>query len=221
VDSEPIAARVLAETMTELGWPLSAEDCIERFTGFSLSTVLQRIEADWGQPLPPDLAEAIAERDRVAFLRDLKPMEGVETVLDEIVVPKCVASSGSLRKIRHNLGITGLHVYFEPYLFSAQMVKAGKPAPDLFLDAARRMGIAASACTVIEDSVAGIEAARAAGMRALGFSGGSHCSASHRDRLLGAGAEEVFSQMPDLLRILSNTDAEGPPPPRKRGAGPV
>jgi HAD superfamily hydrolase (TIGR01509 family) len=118
-------------------------------------------------------------------------------------LPKCVASSGAPQKMRVTLGVTGLLPFFEPNLFSAEMVARGKPAPDLFLLAAQRMGAAPEACAVVEDSVAGIQAARAAGMQALGFAGGGHAGPGYAEGLRTAGAHLVFDSMADLPAILA------------------
>lgn len=203
VDSEPIAAAVMAAAVSELGLPMTAAECLRRFTGIAMATVIAAIEADLGRPLPADFAARVRERDFEAFRRSLKPIPGAREAASALTVPKCVASSGAPEKIRFTLGLTHLLPLFAPHLFSAQMVRNGKPAPDLFLFAARAMGVAANACTVVEDSQAGIRAARAAGMRALGFVGGSHCGPDHARLLNAAGANAVFRQMTELPALLS------------------
>jgi beta-phosphoglucomutase-like phosphatase (HAD superfamily) len=117
-----------------------------------------------------------------------------------------VASSSSLERIKLALSTTKLIDYFEPHLFSARMVDRGKPAPDLFLFAAARMGMPPRTCLVIEDSVPGVQAAKAAGMRVFGFSGGTHCHATHHERLKANGADLVFSDMRDLPALLNRAD---------------
>jgi len=202
VDSEPIASRVLSEALTELGFPLAPEQLVERYTGISLNDVLARIEQEWGRPLPGDFRAQLRERDFAAFRDQLQPMPGVRGMLDQLRLARCVASSGTAEKLRVTLGITGLLPYFEPHVFSAEMVPRGKPAPDLFLFAARHMGFRPDACAVVEDSAAGIRAARAAGMRALGFAGGSHTGPGHAAMLRHAGAEAVFARMTELGACL-------------------
>jgi HAD superfamily hydrolase (TIGR01509 family) len=203
VDSEPIAARVLAQALTELGCPHTAQQCIERYTGISMAAVLAKIEAGWGRPLPAGFREILRERDVAAFRAQLRPVAGVPEMLRGLRLPKCVASSGAPQKMRVTLGVTGLLPFFEPNLFSAEMVARGKPAPDLFLLAAQRMGAAPEACAVVEDSVAGIQAARAAGMQALGFAGGGHAGPGYAEGLRTAGAHLVFDRMADLPAILA------------------
>lgn len=202
VDSEPIASRVLAELLTESGFPFTMEQSIESFTGLSLATVLARIEVLWGRPLPEDFHARLLERDEAAFLAELQPVEGVAAAVQSLTLPVCVASSGTPQKIRTNLATTGLLPFFDPHLFSAAMVARGKPAPDLFLHAARSMGAAPEDCIVVEDSVAGIQAARAAGMAAIGFAGGGHAGPAYGDMLWEAGAETVIERMADLPPLL-------------------
>ena len=203
VDSEPIAAAVMATAVSELGLPMTAADCLRRFTGIAMAKVIAAIEADLGRPVPEDFVARVRERDFATFRQSLQPIAGVAAVASALTVPKCVASSGAPEKIRFTLGLTGLLPLFAPHLFSAHMVRRGKPAPDLFLFAARAMHVAADACAVVEDSEAGIRAARAAGMRALGFVGGSHCGPDHAQLLRAAGAHAVFGQMANLPGLLT------------------
>jgi len=204
VDSEPIACRVMARELTALGYPLSPDDCQERFTGVSMNTVMAMIEADWGQPLPAGFEDHLRDKDFEAFRAELEPVPGVEQMLADLDIPRCVASSGTPEKIRFTLTVTGLIGAFEPHLFSARMVERGKPAPDLFLHAAERMATPPGACVVVEDSLAGIQAARAAGMRVLGFAGGGHAGPGYAESLAAAGADTVFTRMPDLPDLLAD-----------------
>jgi HAD superfamily hydrolase (TIGR01509 family) len=205
VDSEPIASRVLAGALSEIGYPTTAREAIERYTGISLASVLAKIEATWGRPLPADFAATLRQRDIAAFEAELRPIQGVTETLEELDrrgVAKCIASSGSPAKLKVTLGVSGLARAFEPHIFSATMVGRGKPAPDLFLLAATRMGARPQDCIVIEDSVAGITAARAAGMRPFGFIGGGHASPALGAMLREAGAALVFDTMTDLPGML-------------------
>ena len=208
VDSEPIASRVLAEALTDLGFATSSRDAIDRYTGISLKAVLAKIEAEWGRRLPADFVVTLGQRDVAAFQAELQPMSGILEALealDQVNVAKCVASSGTLAKLRVTLGVSGLIRYFEPHIFSAEMVESGKPAPDLFLYAARYMGVRPDACIVIEDSVPGVEAAQAAGMRSFGFIGGGHAPPGHGVALRKAGAALVFAQMTDLPGLIARS----------------
>ncbi len=192
----------MARELTAVGFPLSPADCIARYTGISMASVVKKIEAEWGRALPEDFIDRVREQDAAAFRAELRPIEGAREMLAALQWPRCVASSGRLAKMRLTLGLTGLLPFVEPHLFSAEMVAHGKPAPDLFLYAAERMGFPPSRCVVIEDSQAGVQAGVAAGMRVMGFAGGGHCDAQVPALLLAAGAERVFTRMADLLGLL-------------------
>ncbi len=130
--------------------------------------------------------------------------------LARLDMPRCVASSGLPERIRLSLGVAGLLELFEPHIYSASMVQNGKPAPDLFLHAAQDMGVRPEACVVVEDSPAGIMAARRAGMRVLGFAGGSHAAGWRlRSEIARAGPDHNFDDMLDLPRLLRGPDGAG------------
>jgi len=203
VDSEIVAARVMAEELTALGFEMTPEGCIARYTGISMPAVIARIEEERGRPLPAGFAEHLRDRDAEAFRTELRSIEGVAEMLAALSLPRCVASSGRLAKMRLTLSLTGLLPLLEPHLFSAEQVARGKPAPDLFLFAAARMGFAPDTCVVVEDSLPGVAAAVAAGMTALGFVGGGHCGPEHAAALREAGAARVFSRMADLRGLLT------------------
>jgi HAD superfamily hydrolase (TIGR01509 family) len=203
VDSEPIAARELADAVRDLGLNLSVNQIVDRFTGVSLKTMLAGLEKDLGRPLPDDFADRLRDRDAAAFRRELRAIAGIETAVSSLPMARCVASSGSIAKMRLTLGLTGLLALFEPHLFSSHQVARGKPAPDLFLYAAVQMGVDPSRCVVVEDAVAGVRAAAAAGMRCLGFTGGGHCTSGHAERLLTVGAAHVFDDMRQLPSLVN------------------
>lgn len=202
VDSEIIASRVLSRELTALGLPLTSEDCLAEFTGVTMAAAMARIETIMGRKLPEDFEETLQEKDFKAFRTELQPVAGVKAMLPKLTIPRCIASSGTVAKMRLTLTTTGLLSSFEPHLFSAQMVKHGKPAPDLFLYAAEQMGAEPHACVVVEDSTAGVHAGLAAGMRVLGFAGGSHASARYEALLRKSGAETVFRDMSELPWLL-------------------
>jgi len=181
---------------------VTAADCRARYTGISMRSAIALVEADRGHPLPEDFEDRMRAHDLAVFARELKPVPGIAEALARIPTHKCVASSGAPEKIRHSLTVTGLLGFFEPHLFSAHMVARGKPAPDLFLFAAETMGVPPARCCVVEDSVAGIAAARAAGMLVLGFAGGSHAGDGYAAMLEKAGADIVFDAMADLPGLL-------------------
>jgi HAD superfamily hydrolase (TIGR01509 family) len=123
-------------------------------------------------------------------------------LLNTLPLPRCVASNGHLDRVRERLVLTGLLRFFDPHVFSAIQVATGKPAPDLFLFAARRLGTLPESCIVVEDSAAGVAAAIAAQMPVVGFCGGSHCPQDHAERLSAAGCSRVFARMMDLAAFL-------------------
>ena len=159
------------------------------------------IEAHLGRALPSDWHEEMQKRYRQAYAAELTPVEGVLEALDGIMLPTCVASSATHAHLRYTLGLTGLYERFAGRIFSAEDVAAGKPAPDLFLYAAERMGAKPPACVVIEDSRPGVEAARAAGMRVLAFAGGL----APVDALEGPDTI-VFDDMRELQRFWTPSD---------------
>ncbi|MDX3098874.1 HAD family hydrolase [Streptomyces sp. ME01-24h] len=173
VDSEPMANRILAGLLTEVGHPTSYEESVRDYMGSALHRVHDLVAERTGQRLPEDFDDTYYARVFEGFRRELQPVPGVATVLEKLAadgVPYCVASSGSHERIRVALRKTGLYGHFgEERIFSAQDVGRGKPAPDLFLHAAHSMGVAPERCAVVEDSPLGVRAAVAAGMDVYGF----------------------------------------------------
>jgi HAD superfamily hydrolase (TIGR01509 family) len=196
VDTELISNTVLAQLLTEAGMPTTLEDCMRDFRGRSIQSVLVIAEARFGGPLPFDVAERYYIEVEAVFARDLEPVPGVIAALDRIALPSCVASSGPHHKMAVTLRTTGLWDRFEGRIFSATEVAAGKPAPDLFLHAAARMGFDPATTAVVEDSLPGVQAAVAAGMRALAFT--RHSGAAE----LAAAGGEPFADMADLPALL-------------------
>jgi HAD superfamily hydrolase (TIGR01509 family) len=207
VDSEVVSNRVLVRELAAMGHVFDEAETARAFTGLSVPEIKSRIEAERGRPLPDDFAERLWRADRDAFAAALKPVAGVAEALRRIPIAKCVASSGSLEKIRYSLTLTGLLETFDGRLFSAHGVPRGKPAPDLFLFAARHLGVDAGACVVVEDSVPGILAAKAAAMRVFGFAGASHAGPGYAEDLRAAGADQVFTDMEELPALLGCTAA--------------
>lgn len=171
VDSERLAVRVESRLLGRLGWAISEDEVLDRFVGRSDAYMLGEIERALGRPVP-EWQGLYEEHLHRAFRDELAAVEGVEAALDELAIPTCVASSGTHEKMALTLGLTGLHDRFAGRIYSATEVDHGKPAPDLFLLAAERCGVAPDRCVVVEDSRSGVEAARAAGMRSLGYAGG-------------------------------------------------
>ncbi|MBI1773763.1 MAG: HAD family hydrolase [Proteobacteria bacterium] len=203
VDSEMIGCRTEAAVFAEAGFPIEAEEIRRRFIGMSFKDQIAVLERERGWRLPPELIDRVRKTNTAVFARELTAIPGILDALDAIAGPVCVASSSLPERIHNSLGLVGLIDRFWPNVFSSAMVARGKPAPDLFLYAAESMGVAAADCVVIEDSVYGIAAALAAGMRALGFAGGSHCDPEHGPRLAEAGAHLVFTDMRQLPRLIA------------------
>jgi HAD superfamily hydrolase (TIGR01509 family) len=199
VDSEPISIRVDAVVLAELGMDLSEQELIDRFVGRSPSVMREAIETHLGHPLSEDWIERSRPRYAEAFERELRPIDGIEEALDRISAPTCVASSSEPEELAFKLKLTGLYERFAGRIFSAVEVHNGKPAPDLFLYAARQMGVRPGACAVIEDSQYGVQAARAAGMEAFGYTG----SVTPAHMLEGPGTT-VFDDMRELPRLLQS-----------------
>ncbi|MEU0057860.1 HAD family hydrolase [Streptomyces sp. NPDC006334] len=199
VDSEPISNRLLAAYLTELGHPTSYEDSVRDYMGSAMHRIHDLVLERTGQRLPAEFDDEFHRRVFEAFARELRPVEGVVGVLEKLTageVPYCVASSGSHERIRVGHRTTGLDRWFEESrIFSAQDVGKGKPAPDLFLHAAERMGVAPARCVVVEDSPLGVRAAVAAGMDVYGFTRMTPAADL-------AEANRLFSEMSELTALL-------------------
>jgi HAD superfamily hydrolase (TIGR01509 family) len=208
VDSEVIACRAVSEGLAEFGYTLAADAIAERFVGTSGKDMYAALELDWSCTLPDALKARVVALAHELFERELRPISGVAAALNSISGPKCVASSSGPDAIDYKLNRTDLRRCFAPAaLFSSHMVKRGKPAPDLFLHAAHTMQAESARCIVIEDSLPGVMAAKAAGMTAYGFTGASHCRSGHGSRLSAAGADLVFDHMRELPRLLAQRNA--------------
>jgi HAD superfamily hydrolase (TIGR01509 family) len=204
VDSEVLSCRIDAEFLTEIGVPYTAEEIARQFLGVSLKTMISRIESERDCKLPDDFSEKLNRTLFARFETDLKPIEGVRDAILSLPFPRCVASSSIPERIALSLRVTGLADLFDN-IFSSTQVARGKPAPDLFLHAASRMNTLPEECLVIEDSIAGVQAARAAGMRVIGFVGGSHCGPGHAEKLRQADAPVVIERMSDLPAAVSTS----------------
>ena len=197
VDSERIVHAVFGAFIRSLGAHLSDAEMFERFLGLRLAECLGVVEGITGQPVPPGALDRYrTDRDRV-LREQVQPVEGVREVLEGLTIPYCIASSGDLDKMRVTLGATKLLPLFDGRFYSATEVPRGKPAPDVFLLAAQRMGAAPARCVVIEDSVNGVLAGRAAGMTVFGFAG-----LTAPAKLIDAGAALVLSHMRELPALL-------------------
>lgn len=203
VDSESISLRVLLDTIRGAGLSLDAAIGQELFLGRSLASVGETLAEDFGVTLDDAALEEMRQRLYAAFRAELRPVPHVAEVLARLPGPFCVASSSQPERIELSLRVTGLWEWFDGRMLSATMVARGKPAPDLFLLAARTMGYDPGACLVVEDSPAGISAARSAGMRVMAFTGGGHAQGSeHHARLEALGPDWITRDMRDLPGIL-------------------
>lgn len=199
VDSEILANAVMADILTGYGVPTTTEDAIRDYMGGSMALVRAKIRERHGREIPDEFEDAYHHAAFAAFRAELTAVPGVSDLLDTLAsagVPYCVASSGTHERIRLTLTTTGLIDRFtDAAIFSSQDVAHGKPAPDLFLLAAEKMGFAPSECTVIEDSPLGVTAARAAGMRVYG-----HTALTPPERL--AEADALFTTMHEVPPLL-------------------
>jgi HAD superfamily hydrolase (TIGR01509 family) len=198
IDSEVLSCRCLSDVLAGHGIDLGVDEALELFVGRSVAAVREHYGA-LGRPLPEAFPAELKARVRETFSASLQPIEGVDTVLGRLQSPTCVASSSDLDRVSFSLAMTGLSGYFGERLYTSQMVQRGKPAPDLFLHAAAAMGADPRRTLVIEDSVSGVRAGKAADMTVWGFVGGGHyASRDGRAILQAAGADRVFARMADF-----------------------
>ena len=174
VDSEPLAMRTLIAAIGDQGIEITPEYAYRNYLGRSVESISTSLFDTHGEPLELAAIQAMRTRLYDLYRTDLHASPGLPQILQTLPAPFCVASSSSLERIRLSLELTGLLPNFTDHIFSASMVENGKPAPDLFLHAAHAMGVQSARCLVIEDSPAGIKAARAAGMTVFAYLGGSH-----------------------------------------------
>lgn len=199
VDSDRISLRIQAELITALGLETTYEECVRDFLGLGMPATLRILTERLGRPLPPGWEEELNAAVHEGFRRELQPVRGVVEALEEIDLPTCIASSGSQEKMRFTLGLTGLWDHFAGRIYSADEVRRGKPAPDLFLHAASCMATPPERCVVVEDSPFGVASAKAAGMSALGYSPEGSGELLERE---GANTFESMVELPDLLRLV-------------------
>jgi HAD superfamily hydrolase (TIGR01509 family) len=198
VDSEGIASRVMADAICELGLATNEAAALEDFKGLRMQTCMEMISARLGRPLPASFEAEFRARTAAAFRGALRPVQGIEIALDRIDIEYCLASSGTVDKIRLSLELTGLLPRFEGRIFSAYEVGSWKPDPGLFLHASAAMGATPARTVVVEDSVVGVQAGRAAGMRVLGYASGREAA------LLEAQGACVFDNMENLPELIAN-----------------
>lgn len=204
VDSEPIATTVAAEALRDIGIDIKPETVARYFAGRRPADMFAEIEAATGMRLPANFALSVSEAILERMQMELRAMPHVVHALTWLRGPKCVASSSSPERVRLSLEMTDLDRFFGGNLFSASEVQNGKPAPDLYLRVCLRTGFAPKDCFVVEDSPAGVTAAVAAGMTAIGFIGGSHAAPNLAALLGRAGASAVIADMRALKSTVVN-----------------
>lgn len=205
VDSELIANRALAETLTAIGMPTTTEEAMARYIGLRMSDCVRTAEGIHGRPLPADFVETCRARTRSILNEELRPVVGAPAFIRSCTPAlTAIASSSSVAGIKHSLGLVGLADCFEARIFSAADIERGKPHPDVFLHAANGLGANPTDCIVIEDGTLGVQGAVAAGMTVIGLTAGSHCRSDHADRLRAAGAHIVAGSYAEVAILIAN-----------------
>lgn len=203
VDSEPLAALAYERVYDKHGMPGVSADVIAHCIGMKQADIIVKVRELTGHLLVEDKQGDIWAETRALFTERLQPTAGIGPFLDALELDRCVASSSSLERIHHSLDVTRLAPYFGDAIFSSSMVARGKPAPDIFLHAAKQMEAEPSACVVIEDLPFGVQGAVAAGMIAIGFTGGSHTYADHGAKLAEKGAVSICSTWDQVAHELA------------------
>ena len=203
VDSEHLSSAVHAETLQQVGMPLSPEDIDNQFTGLDFGSMMDKLAEDYGRDKADRFAAMIEENYADKMRAELQLIPHMLSFLKSTKLAICIASNSKMPRLINNQQTTNIADIFNGKTYSADMVKHPKPAPDLFLHAAQQMGFAPAACLVIEDGAHGIRAANDAGIRSIGFTGGSHCKDGHAARLQQAGALHVFDNMNELANIIN------------------
>lgn len=203
VDSETLANQVLADELTALGCPTTLDEAFGSYMGYHWDDCLARIAERWGH-CPPELRARVDSKIEERLPSELKTIAGVEAFLDRLApLPRCVASSSAPEWLEGRLAMFDLAHHFEGRLFSAAVhVTRGKPHPDIYLHAAKAMGVAPAGSVVIEDSPTGVRAGVAAGMTVIGLCAGTHIRDGHAERLLAAGAHHVAGSYDEVAALI-------------------
>ncbi len=209
VDSEIVAARVEAGLLTAAGYPIDAETMCELYAGLTFKDILLKVEAEASVPLKASLIDEAERLVDEALKREVKPIDGAARALVEARGRSCICSNSRQERIAMTMGKTGLDRYFQGPIFSALDTPGGrtKPAPDVFLQAAKTLNADPATTFVVEDSVHGVTGAKAAGMRVIGFTGASHSYPGHSDALTEAGAETVIRRWADFPGVVEALSA--------------
>jgi HAD superfamily hydrolase (TIGR01509 family) len=211
VDSEVLALEVELAILAEQGLSFDREDYVTRFMGLSYEAFHTVIDAEaqkrLGRSISEDIRGELAQRLRQTMIARLTEVPGAVAAVAGTPLLKAVASSSTREGLERKLKQVGLWTHFEPHVYSADHVAKAKPAPDLFLHAAEKLGVRPDECLVLEDSVNGVIAGRAAGMRVWGFLGGGHVHDRLGERLMAAGAERLVADWPEAARLLAGLHA--------------
>lgn len=203
IDSEVLACSVAADYLRELGYPITTEQFIERFMGNSRKQILADILAETGNDYTAAFEKGgTVQSKREVFQAQLKATSGIVEVLQAIGLPMAVASGSDPDRLQFTLGLTSLLDYFNGHIYSAEGVAKGKPAPDIFLHAAEKLGVAPEDCLVVEDGIHGIHAAKAAGMDVIAYIGGSHMTGGLREKIKELNPMHVIEDIRDLVSFL-------------------
>ena len=208
IDSEGLSKRELLILLSNLGVDITDSYFETHFLGHSFEHVTAKIYQDFDVSLPATFRPEYQKALIAAFTAELQPTSGLTDMLDALAVPRCIATSSSPTRVGHAMSVTGLERYFAPHIFTASQVENGKPAPDLFLHAAKYMGVDTQHCLVIEDSPAGVQAAKAANMQVIRFAGASHMGPWRRAVDPLSDDVTTISQWQDLYSLapaLTNT----------------
>ena len=204
VDSEILACQAWSDRLTAMNIPVSLQDMVQKYTGQTVARIKERIEAEYGAKIPDNFLDEVNPYVESLFAQKLQAVTGAHEFIRRLPCPVCIASGSTLESIAKCLRYTKLDEFFDTdrNVFSAWKVPHGKPAPDVFLLAAKESNVPPEKCLVIEDSVAGVTAGKAAGMTVFGFTGGSHCSERHTGILKQAGADKVFASFKEAESAL-------------------
>lgn len=205
VDSEYIAGQVVTDTLPKYGVTIPLADVLKRYVGMHDTAMRESLIEDIGEDKIDQFFEEIKATTTDRYKNELTPLPNVVEMLNSLTMPICIGSNSRLISLKAKLGYTKLDQFFkEEQLYVGSMVAKPKPAPDLYLYAAKQYGLKPSECLVIEDSVHGTNAAVAAKMPVIGYYGASHCYASYEQKLKQAGAEYLFNDMQGLNKILDS-----------------
>lgn len=203
VDSEILASRLAVQMLQPNGYPLSVEEHTRRFSGHKEHEILHQIEHEIGTRIPDNFMPDFVRLMRKAFVEELQPIDGMVDLIKSIQLPKSVVSNSLKEDVVRNTTKVGVIQEFEGRIFAADMVENPKPDPDLYLLALETIGIAKDEAIVVEDSVPGVTAAKAAGIYAIGFLGASHIFEGHGEKLQAAGADDLAANASELMEKIN------------------